>query len=219
MRQPKTIIFDLDGTLVDSAPDVHCALNTVLVQNELPCPEIEAVKLMIGGGPEVLVRRALDQLGVIAKSDEIDRLTAGFTDAYLKQGNRLTTLFTGAADCLEQLANRGVAIGLCSNKPERICVQVLSDLGIHDYFGFVQGSGSGLPTKPHPAGLITALGHLDADAERALYVGDSKTDVETARAAGVSVALVMGGYTATPADALGADWVVQGLAEIPSAWK
>jgi phosphoglycolate phosphatase len=219
LQPPTAIVFDLDGTLVDSAPDIHCALNAVLEQNRLARLGLEAVRLMIGGGPEILVRRALNELGVVAAADEINRLTVSFHNTYLQQGNTHTTLFPGAIGCLKQLVVQDIAIGLCSNKPEPICNQLLSDLGIRKYFNVVQGSGSGLPTKPHPAGLVRALRHLDTATKQALYVGDSKTDVETARAAGVRVALVMGGYTATPAEALGADLVVQGLADIPSAWK
>lgn len=174
---------------------------------------------MIGGGPVVLIRRALDRLGVVAASNEIERLSVNFQDTYLEQGNALTILFPGAVDCLEQLADQDIAIGLCSNKPEPICHQLLSDLGIRQHFNVIQGSGSGLPTKPDPAGLVETLRRLEAGPQRALYIGDSMTDVETARAAGVAVALVMGGYTATPAGSLGADRVVTGLADVPSIWQ
>jgi len=174
---------------------------------------------MIGGGPAVLVERALDSLGIVAASSEIEHLSVKFQETYLEQGNTLTTLFPGAVDCLEQLADQDIAIGLCSNKPERICHQLLSDLGIRHYFQVIQGSGSGLPTKPDPAVLIETLRRLEAGPERALYVGDSMTDVETARAAGVTVVLVIGGYTAIPAESLGADRVVAGLADVMSTWQ
>jgi len=219
LRQPTAIIFDLDGTLVDSAPDIRCALNAVLVRDRLPPIELEAVQLMIGGGPKVLIQRALDKIGVVAQPADVARLTASFEDTYFEQGNALTALFNGAVDCLEKLKNQGVAIGLCSNKPEQLCKQLLADLGILSFFAAIQGSGSGLPTKPHPAALLATLRGLGAAPELALYVGDSKTDVETARGACVPVALVRSGYTATPADALGADWVVEGLGEIPSIWN
>ena len=189
-----------------------------MAQNGLPSLKLDAVQLMIGGGPEVLIRRALDTLGIIAATNEVRHLTTSFEDTYSKQGNSLTRLFPGAASCLENLDNQGVAVGLCSNKPEHICHQLLADLGVQHFFDVVQGSGSGLPTKPHPAALIAALRRLSVTAEQALYVGDSQTDVETARAAGLLVALVKGGYTAVPADSLGADWVLEGLTEVPSLW-
>ena len=219
MRQPAAIVFDLDGTLVDSATDIRCALNAVLAQDGLPSLGISAVQLMIGGGPAVLVNRALDELGVTAKSGHIARLTARFEQTYLDQGNALTTLSSGAMDCLDNLARHDIPIGLCSNKPEQLCQQLLADLEIGHFFSAIQGSGCGLPMKPHPAALLAALHHLDATPEIALYVGDSRTDVETARAAGVPIALVRFGYTAKPAETLAADWVVDGLADIPSLWQ
>jgi len=219
LRRPAAIVFDLDGTLVDSAPDIRCALNAVLAQDGLPSLGVNTVQLMIGGGPAVLVSRALDELGITAEPEDIARLATSFEQSYREQGNALTTVSRGAVSCLEHLKNHDVSIGLCSNKPEHICHQLLSDLEIQHFFDAVQGSGSGLPTKPHPAALLAILRRLDTEPERALYVGDSKTDVETARAAGVAIALVKFGYTATPADTLGADWVVEGLAEVPSLWQ
>jgi phosphoglycolate phosphatase len=219
LRKPDAIIFDLDGTLVDSAPDIRCALNAVLAQNALPGLELEVVKLMIGGGPDILISRALDKLGINAVTDEVRRLRTSFEVAYSTQGHSLSCLFPGAVSCLERLENECVAIGLCSNKPEHICRRLLADLGVRQFFDVIQGSGSGLPTKPHPAGLIAALRRLGVSAEQALYVGDSQTDVDTARAAGLPVALVRGGYTAVPADSLGADWVLEGLVGIPSIWQ
>ncbi len=212
-------MFDLDGTLADSAPDIHCSLNSVLNSNGLPSLELDAVTLMIGGGPEVLLRKALEELGVVAESDEIKKLSRNFQVAYHEQGNVLTTMFRGALECLEYLKKHGIPIGLCSNKPERICHQLLADLEIQGFFSDVQGSGTGLPIKPEPDALLALLRRLGAAPARALYVGDSMTDVETARRAGAPVVLVDGGYTDVPATTLGADWVVEGLADIPSIWQ
>ena len=167
----------------------------------------------------VLVERALAHLSITAGPGVIDRLTASFKQNYLEQGNTLTTLFAGAISCLEHLKGHDVSIGLCSNKPEQSCRQLLADLEIEHFFSAIQGSGSGLPMKPHPEALLAVLHRLDTESANALYVGDSKTDVDTARAADVSVALVDGGYTLEPATTLGADWVVEGLADIPSIWQ
>lgn len=219
MQQPAAIVFDLDGTLVDSAPDIRCAVNVVLAGDGLPPLETEAVQLMIGGGPTVLIERALAALGAAAEPEDIERLTTSFKRIYLEQGNALTTLFDGAVSCLEYLKSSGILIGLCSNKPEYLCKQLLADLEIEHLFFAIQGSGSGLPTKPHPAALLAVLGRLDTEPEKALYVGDSETDVATARAAGVSIALVKGGYTSTPVTTLGADRVIESLADIRSIWQ
>lgn len=217
--KPAAVVFDLDGTLADSAPDIHHSLNAVLNQRGLNSIELSSVTLMIGGGPELLVRRALDELGAAAEEDEIAELTARFESAYLEHGNALTKLFSGALECIAELEGHSIPIGLCSNKPEHICDQLLADLDIRDYFAAIQGSGTGLQRKPHPDPLLAILGRLGAKPAQALYVGDSSTDVATARAGGVPVALVKHGYTSKPAATLGSDWVVESLADIPSIWR
>jgi phosphoglycolate phosphatase len=216
---PDAVVFDLDGTLVDSAPDIQQALNFVLEADGVAAVDLPSVRLMIGGGPRVLIERALRKLDVATDVARVDRLTAGFRVAYTKQGNKLTRLYPGARNCLTRLRQQGIAIGLCSNKPESNCEHVLADLGIRGLFDVVQGSGSGLPMKPDPAPLLATVDRLGRTNERVLYVGDSKTDVDTARSAGVAVALVRSGYTAIPADSLGADLVVDGLVDIPSTLR
>ena len=217
--KPAAVVFDLDGTLADSAPDIHYSLNAVLNQRGLNSIELSSVTLMIGGGPELLIRRALDELGTAAEAGEIAALTAEFENAYLEHGNVLTNLFPGALECIAKLEGHGIPIGLCSNKPEHICDQLLADLEIRKFFVAIQGSGTGLPKKPHPDPLLAILDRLGAKPAQSLYVGDSSTDVETARAGDVPVALVKHGYTSEPAAALCSDWVVESLADIPSIWQ
>jgi len=217
--RPDAIIFDLDGTLVDSAPDIQRALNFVLEADGVAALDLASVGLMIGGGPRVLIERALRKLGIATTVDRVDRLTTSFANSYSKQGNKLTRLYPGARICLNQLRQQDISIGLCSNKPEPICETLLCDLGIREFFDVIQESGSGLPVKPDPAPLLATICGLGSTKEHALYVGDSKTDVDTARAAGIRVVLVRSGYTATPADTLGADRVVDGLRDIPAALR
>ena len=217
--KPAAVIFDLDGTLVDSAPDIHYSLNAVLNQRGLNSIELNSVALMIGGGPELLIRRALAELGAAAETGEIAELTTEFESVYLEHGNTLTNLFPGALECLTELDRHGIRIGLCSNKPEHICDQLLTDLEIRKFFVAIQGSGTGLPKKPHPDPLLAILDRLGAKPAQSLYVGDSSTDVETARAGDVPVALVKHGYTLEPAATLGSDWVVESLADIPTIWQ
>ena len=218
-EKPAAVVFDLDGSLADSAPDIHYSLNAVLNQRGLNSIELSSVTLMIGGGPELLIRRALDELGAAAEAGEIAELTAEFESAYLQHGNALTKLFPGALECIARLDAHDIPIGLCSNKPEHICDQLLADLEIRKFFVAIQGSGTGLPKKPRPDALLAILDRLGAKPAQALYVGDSRTDVETARAGDVPVALVKHGYTSEPAATLGSDWVVESLADIPSIWQ
>jgi len=217
--RPEAVIFDLDGTLADSAPDIHFALSAVLTQNGLPWLGRETVRLMIGGGPVVLIERAFEELEIVATTEEIENLSSSFVRTYLELGNSRTTLIGGAETCLKQLASENIPIGLCSNKPEHICNQLLTDLNVRHFFAAIQGSGTGLPTKPHPGSLQAILHRLNSTPQAALYVGDSRTDVDTARNAGVPVVLVRSGYTEVPADTLGADWVVERLSDVAAIWQ
>lgn len=213
-RHLPAVVFDLDGTLADTAEDIRRALNRALAADDLPSLDLENVRLMIGGGPTLLVVRALRKLGVEAGQYRIDRLTKRFYDEYLRQEDVESTLFEGAEACLERLQRAGTRIGLCSNKPDELCVKLVAELGVSSYFDVIQGSCTGLPRKPDPAPLLTTIERLGTTPTATLYVGDSETDVVTARAAGVAVVLVSYGYTDRPAAELGADRVYDSLADI-----
>jgi len=208
------IVFDLDGTLVDSAADVQRALNRTLASEELPPLDVDVVRLMIGGGPRLLVLRALAELRTKRSRYVVDKLTDLLHDEYLRQETRFSHLYDGALDCLKRLRENGTRIGICSNKPDDLCHKLIDDLGISGYFDVILGSGSGLPRKPDPAPLLEVIERLGTVREAALYIGDSETDVKTARAAGVDVVLVSYGYTARPARELGADKVYDSLVDI-----
>ena len=215
--RPDAVVFDLDGTLADTATDIQHALNSVLAEAGLPPVEVDSVRLMIGKGPEVLVRRALRHLHISGYEDRVASMTDAFREQYSVQGNASSKLTPGAIECLEQLAQQDIAIGLCSNKPHANCAQLLDDLGVLRHFAAIQGSGTGLALKPDPEPLLATVSQLGAT--DALYVGDSATDVATARAASLPVALVRGGYSDEPAETLGADWVIDRLSELPSIWQ
>jgi phosphoglycolate phosphatase len=215
--RPEAVVFDLDGTLANTATDIQQALNSVLAAAGLPALEVDKVRLMVGKGPEVLVRRALEHLQITGHDDRVASMTTAFREHYSAQGNALSELTPGTAECLEQLAQQDIPIGLCSNKPHPNCVQLLDDLGVLQYFAAIQGSGTGLALKPDPEPLLAAVHQLGATT--AMYVGDSATDVSTARAAEMQVALLRGGYSDEPAETLGADWVVNRLSELPLLWQ
>lgn len=208
------VVFDLDGTLVDSAGDVQRALNRTLASEDLAPLDVDVVKYMIGGGPRLLVLRALAELRVRKSRYFVDKLTDLFHDEYLRQENIGSRLYDGVMDCLKQLRAAGTRIGVCSNKPDDLCHKLIDDLRIARYFDVILGSGSGLPRKPDPAPLLEVIRRLESLPEAALYIGDSETDVKTARAANVDVVLVSYGYTARPAADLGADKVYDSLADI-----
>jgi len=209
-----TVVFDLDGTLADTAADVQQALARALATEGLPPIDVAATRLMIGGGPRMLVERALHRLGMPIREPLAERLTDAFHDEYLKQENKLSSLFEGVESSLRQMHAAGTRLGLCSNKPDDLCRLLVRDFGLDTIFDEVLGSGSGLPRKPDPAPLLHIIELLGATPDDTLYVGDSETDVVTARNAGVQVMLVDYGYTLRAASQLGADAVISSLAEL-----
>jgi phosphoglycolate phosphatase len=208
-------IFDLDGTLADTATDIARSLNAVLMSDNRRAVDLAAVRLMIGRGPAVLIERALRYLGNAPDEATTARLASAFVDHYAKAGHPRTALFPGMRDCLRELADTGTGIGICSNKPQGSCEALLSDLGIDGLVSAVHGSAPGIPTKPDPTSLLRLLRELEADPARSLYVGDSDTDVMTARAAGMPVMLVSWGYSDTPVAELGADAVIDTVDDLP----
>ena len=145
---------------------------------------------------------------------DLEARLAAFVDYYGQTGHQRTTLFPGARECLQGLAHGGAVVGICSNKPHGSCQSLVEDLGIADLVAAVQGSAPGIPTKPDPTPLHRVLDALGAT--QALYVGDSETDVTTARAAGIPVVLVNWGYTIRPASELGADAVIDAFDQLPA---
>jgi len=208
------VVFDLDGTLADTAADIREAVVRALAAEGLPPVDVASVRLMIGGGPRLLVERVLHRLHVEADDALVERLCQSFHAEYLKQGSRLTSLFPGVESTLRNLHSAGVRVGLCSNKPDDLCRMLVRNLSLADYFDEILGSGHGLPRKPDPAPLLCVIERLGVPREDTLYVGDSETDVATARNAGVSVMLVKHGYTLRAASQLGADAVIDSVADL-----
>jgi phosphoglycolate phosphatase len=218
MRYPAAVVFDLDGTLVDTAVDLHLVLTELMAEEALPTPPLEAIRAMVGDGAKALLERAFAAAGVAPGPERLDRLYARFLERYTEQPCRGSTLYPGAAEVLASLAASGCALGLCTNKPQRPSELLLEALGVLHRFGAVVG-GDVLPVrKPDPAHLAATLDRLGATpATSSVMVGDSRNDALTARALGVPCVLVTFGYTTVPARDLGADAVIDRLDELPAA--
>jgi phosphoglycolate phosphatase len=209
------VVWDLDGTLVDSATDIATSLNRLLGENELAALDDALIKNMIGEGVAVLIRRGFEAHGITPDGKRLESLVERFLVIYSEVATASTRLFPGAREALQSLSDAGLRQAICTNKPEAITRQVLAGLGIADCFDVVIG-GDTLPrNKPDPLPLRTALEGLDVAPERSLMVGDSAIDVQTAHAAGVSVAFVTFGYGPGPSHPHKADYLIDDFADLP----
>ena len=211
---PAAIVWDLDGTLVDSAPDLASALNTLLIEQGQHTHSVDNVRPMIGHGVAKLVERGFRAAGAPLDEASLEKLMPRFMEIYTACATEQTHLIRGARSVLEHFYHAGVKQGICTNKPEGVSRQILQSLDIAGFFNSVIGGDSTAARKPDPLPLETCLGELGVNAVDALMIGDSGADVGAAKAAGVPVALVPDGYTGEPAESLGADYVVESLAKI-----
>lgn len=216
---PKAVVFDLDGTLVDSAPDIARALNAAFGPHGVPKFDVPAVVKLIGGGAMAAIEKALLAAGLASTPEEKQALLASFMMAYREVSTEGRGLFPGAKDLLNTLNAGGVGCGICTNKAEDVAGVALRALGIAHQFRSVVGASERLPKKPHPAMLLANLAELGVSPADAVMIGDSPADLGVARAAGVPVLLVDFGYSHTPVRELGADAVVSHLSEIPAALR
>jgi phosphoglycolate phosphatase len=200
-----TIVFDLDGTLADTAPDLAAVLNHVLThlgRNTVPA---ESVRHLVGHGARALLRRGLEATG--GASEEL--VEAGFPlymEHYSANICRGTKAYPGIEDALDDLARRGVALAVCTNKMESLTVKLLDALGWSSRFQAVVGGDTASARKPDPAPLREAVAL--AGGGSAAFVGDSIVDADTARAAGLPFVAVSFGFSDRPASELGADAVI-----------
>jgi len=202
-------IFDLDGTLADTAADLLSAANAVLAPRGLPLLELGRDKPFAGRGGRSMIRRALSMLPAPpgeAEAEAIaDELYPGLLAAYEARLAEETELFDGAVRCLDTLEAAGWRLGVCTNKPERLAVALLDALGVLGRFGAVLGADSLPVRKPDPEHLNETARRIGARPELSVMLGDTSTDLMTARAAGVPCVLMLFGFAAETPHELGAD--------------
>ena len=213
--RPAAIVWDLDGTLVESAPDLATALNALLNEQGQYGHPVANVRPMIGGGVAKLIERGFRAAGAALDSAACDALVPRFMELYTDCATDSTHLVPHAREVLLHFYHEGVSQALCTNKPLSVTQLILDSLDINGFFGCVVGGDSTPHKKPHPLPLQTCLSELGVQPGEALMVGDSGADVGAAKAAGVTVILVPDGYTGVAAATLGADHVVSNLADIP----
>lgn len=236
----KAVLFDLDGTLVDSAPDLCGAMNHVLTQRGHPALALEAVRHLVGEGGRALLARGL--WGVQAQPPEpeedaaFDEAVSAFLAYYRDHLTDHSHPYPGAVTMLQRLAASGTAMGVVTNKPEQLARRMLAQLHLLPFFvpphataasadgekggaerAVVVGGDTLLRRKPDPEPLLSALAQLGLPPERAVMVGDSITDVRAARAAGCPVVWMSHGYhRGLTAEQLQPDWVLDHFESLPS---
>jgi len=210
VRPVRAIVFDLDGTLIDSVPDIAAALNRCLSDEGCRPLTDEAVAKLVGGGARELVARALR---AATSAADVDRVHAGFLAHYDAAPVTRTRLYPGARKLLTELRDAGLPLAICTNKPQPLTDVVLTRLDLTHFFATVWGAASGKPLKPHAACLRTVCEALGTPPAETILIGDSHTDVDAARAAGSPSILVAHGYEQRPLGSLGADAIVADLPE------
>lgn len=217
MSQP-SILFDLDGTLIDGVPDLLAAINSVLVAHALPGLQRPALEAMLGDGMRTLVQRAFAAFGRELDPTAFEATCRAYAGAYEATGYRHTRLYDGVADTLALLRREGWRIGLASNKPTQPCEAILTQLGIRAHFEVVAGGDAARVKKPDPGHLRFALQQLGhAPAAMAVMVGDHANDVNAARGAGLAAIAVAFETDPARARSLGADAVLTDFRALPAA--
>jgi phosphoglycolate phosphatase len=211
------LIFDLDGTLADTSPDLLGATNAVLAARGRTLLDLAHLRHMVGFGARALIHQAMAASGAPAGEEDIPALVEIFLAHYRDHIADGTRLFPGVAETLEDLKAQGARLGVLTNKPQELTDPLLPMLGLGGIFAAVYGAGRKPYTKPDPRifhDVVAASGGGPA-----VMIGDSMTDLETARAAGAPCILMSYGFTPVPASELGADIVLDDFAALPDALR
>jgi phosphoglycolate phosphatase len=200
-----TIVFDLDGTLVDTAPDLTNALNDVLTRRGHAPVELATIRACVGHGARVMIEEALRRAGA---EGDVDRMLSEFLVHYEANIANESRPFPGAADALEDLVAHGATLAVCTNKREHLSRKLLQQLDLARYFSSLAGRDTFAVSKPDPGHLTQLIAMAGGNPSRAVMVGDSDIDIRTAKAASVPMILVSFGYAGGPLDHLAPEAVI-----------
>jgi phosphoglycolate phosphatase len=211
------IVFDLDGTLVDTAPDLVATLNTVFVAEGLQAMPFETVRATIGRGARLMIERGLVAQGRPIEGQDIDRLYTAYIDYYAAHIADHSRAFPGVESALDDLAASGYRFAVCTNKLEWLSLRLLDALSLTSRFDFICGQDTFGMQKPNPDVLRKTILKAGGSLDHAIMVGDSETDIATARAADIPVIAVDFGYTEMPIARLMPDRVISNFSHLPHA--
>lgn len=211
-----TIVFDLDGTLVNTAPDLLEALNHVLTNADLAPVPLDSIETMIGQGARAMITKGLESHGIAPSEEDLDAFLTQFLDYYAGNIADHSHPFEGVAEALNTLADRGATLAVCTNKKQDLSDQLLNELGLTEHFAAIVGSDSVPSRKPdgdHILRTVTAAGGVSG---KAVMVGDSRTDERAARDAGLPFIFVPFGYEQETPEQLRPDIVLKHYSDLVS---
>src|SRR3979411_2453494 len=217
MTSSRTIVFDLDGTLVDTAPDLINALNYVLDCEGLPPVPLHSARNMIGAGARRLIERGLELEGRSVGLEDINRLTSDFIDYYAAHIADISRPFDGLENALDDLGARGYRFAVCTNKLEWRAKLLLDRLGLSSLFSAICGADTFGVSKPDPAILRQTIARAGGQLSSAIMVGDAGPDIGPAPRAGIPVIGVECGYTEVPIADLKPDRLIGHMSDLPAA--
>src|SRR6266403_4664450 len=217
MTPPRIVVFDLDGTLVDTAPDLIRALNFVLGREGLPPVPPHAARPMIGAGARKLIERGLELEGRAASVEDVTRLTSDFIDYYAAHIADASRPFDGLEAALDDLHARGYRFAVCTNKLEWLSKLLLDRLGLSSRFAAICGADTFGVSKPDPAILRQTIARAGGELSSSIMVGDAGPDIGVARRAGIPVISVEFGYTEVPIAEFKPDRLIAHMRELPAA--
>jgi phosphoglycolate phosphatase len=213
----RSVIFDLDGTLIDTAPDLIDTLNLILTREGFRPIPFDRARAAIGGGAKRLLETGLAEQGARFTPVQLDKLYVDYVAHYADHIADRSRPFPGLDGALDRLRDEGFVLAVCTNKLEWLSVRLLDALKLKHRFVAICGQDTFKIAKPDPEVLRRTIRAAGGDPTRAVMVGDSATDIATARAAGVPIVAVDFGYTDTPVTALGPDRVISRYDELPAA--
>ncbi len=214
---PPIAVFDLDGTLAETAGDLVGTLNVILAREGLGPLPLEEARDLIGAGAKALLQRGFAVAGAPLTPERLESLFRDFLEHYGEHLADETYLYPGVVEALDTLEKRGYLLAVCTNKVERHAVELLRQLGIDDRFAVICGRETFAWSKPDPRHITLTIERAKGDPDRAVMVGDSRNDIDAARSAGIPVIAVPFGYSNVPVEELKPDRVVGHFKALPKA--
>lgn len=215
----KAILFDLDGTLVETAPDLMAAHNHVMEKYGYEKKPLEDIRFLAGRGAAVMLLKSIDSQGSLKLKEKIDEnkhkaMTKDFIDFYAANISNTSKINNGVIDFLDWCKSKKIHLAVCTNKMEHLTIKLLKKIKLYDYFDFIAGADTFDYRKPNPQHLTSILEILGVSIDQSIMVGDSETDAEAAKAAKIKFILVKGGYTEKNYNQIYNDYLIESFTEI-----